>query len=201
MELSKKFINILVVTIVVSIFAIGCGSSNDDLGDGFKSKETTTTKTTVPSKTPRKDQPCSLLSTENAAAILGTTVEKLGKPESSEPDKDILRCRYGAISDDNKLYLVLNIYIYKTQSSFSLIKKLNKATNIETNIDEGFYYDKTTTKQSERYVAARKGSIRIAVSSSIATIDPKVDLAKDQIQLPDINSLANTLGNVIAKLE
>ena len=185
----------LVCVALVSILAAGCSDNT-----GFKTTKTQATQTTKPSKTPTLSQPCSLLSAQTAASILGTTIKKLGNPESSEPDESTLRCRYSTTSDDGKLYLVLNVYVYQKQSAFELVKKVNKGKDIETSVDEGYYFDKTTSLQSERFVGARKSKTRIAVSASIAVIDPGEKLIAKQKTLPDVGILATQVGIILSKV-
>lgn len=187
------FLAVLTV-LLIAILANSCGNDND----GFESSQTSSTKDTLPSKTPTIEQPCSLITIETAASILGTTIEKLEKPESSQPDKETLRCRYSAISDDQKLFLVLNVYVYKTQSSYDLIEKANKGKKIETTVDEGFYFDRTNNLEIERFVAAREGKSRVAVSSSIAVVQPEDKISDFQFVLPGLDVLATQLGLILS---
>lgn len=195
-----KNATLIVFLFLLPVAALSSCSDDKDRGDGFRVTETKTTAETKPSKEPTLTQPCSLLSKAQAAEILGTTEEKLGDPESSTPADDTLRCRYDAISDDQKLYLVLNVYVYETQKAYDQVKKVNKGTDIETSVDEGFYYDLTSSRESERLVAARDGKSRVAVSSSIAVINADDELTPDQITLPSVNSLASQLGIILSKV-
>lgn len=190
----KSFIPILLLGSLI-FTAVSCSEDK-----GFKKTKTKIAQTTKPSKTPILNQPCSLLTLETAASILGTTTKKLGSPESSEPDSSTLRCRYAATSDDGKLFLVLNVYVYEKQSAYDLVKKVNKGKEIETSVDEGFYFNKTTTLQSERFVAARDGKARIGVSSSIAIINPDEELKAEQIVLPEVDVLSNQVGIILSKV-
>ena len=67
-------------------------------------------------------------------------------------------------------------------------------------VDEGFYFNKTTTLQSERFVAARDGKARIGVSSSIAIINPDEELKAEQIVLPEVDVLSNQVGIILSKV-
>ena len=203
-SVSKTFVYIgisVIVLVFVLIFIFTSCSNKKDLGGGFKSIKTEQTLSTIPSETANISQPCSFLSLKTAASILGTTEKKLGDLESSKPSDGTLRCRYAAISDDKKLFLVLNVYIYEKQSAFDLVKKANKGKTIETSVDEGFYFDKTNNIQSERLVAARDNENRIAISSSIAIVDPKDQLQVQQIILPEVSLLANQLGLMLSKVQ
>lgn len=185
--------------IALLLFASAC-SDGKDRGDGFKSTKTEPTKATTPSKTPTLKQACSLTSVETAASLLGTTTKKLGDPEASEPEVGTLRCRYAATSDDKKFYLVLNIYVYQKQISYDLVEEVNKGKKIETSVDDGFYFIKTTKLESERFVAARRGKDRVGVSASIAVIDPKDELKEEDITLPEISLIATQVGLILSKV-
>lgn len=189
-----------IVVLIVIVAFVSCSGSND-LGGGFKTTKTTETLSTVPSETANISQPCSFLSLKTAASILGTTEKKLGELKSSKPADSTLRCRYAAISDDKKLYLVLNVYIYETQEAFDLVKRVNKGIRIETSVDEGFYFDNTNSIQSERLVAARDRTNRMAISSSIAIINPDDELSAEQIVLPEVSLLAHQLGSMLSKVQ
>ena len=196
---SRRVHSFFIVLICVTVFS-ACSGKGDDKNDGFKVTKTQATTETTPSATPKISQPCSLLSLPAAAEILNVAEAKLGKPESSSTDDGILRCRYAATSDDGELYLVLNVYVYEEQSIYDLVRKANKAQDVETTYDDGFTYDITKFNESERFVAAREGKNRVAISSSISTIAPKTELKPEQITLPDVNVLAVRVGRILFDL-
>jgi|GEM_PF-3812738 len=203
-RLSKTYISLgifILGLVLMAVFIFNSCTGPEDLGGGFKSTKTQQTLSTLPSEEANISQPCSFLSLKTAASILGTTEKKLGELKSSKPSKDTLRCRYAAISDDKTLFLVLNVYIYESQDAFDLVKTANKGKDIETSVDEGFYFDKTNLLQSERLVAARDGNNRFAISSSIAVINPQDQLKPEQIILPDVGLLATQLGLMLSKVQ
>ncbi len=186
----------IVVLCVVSI----SGCSSDKKNDGFETTKTDPTVATEPSDAKTISQPCSLITLETASTILNTPQQTLGEPESSEPSLGTLRCRYGATSQDGELFLVLNVYVFTTQEAYDLVKKVNKGEEIETSFDAGFTFDKTTTTESEIFVAAIDGTNRVGVSASIATTKANTPLEPSQINLPDINDLANQVGVILYEL-
>lgn len=184
---------------VVAVLISGC-SDGKDRGDGFRSTKTEPTTSTTLSKTPTLKQPCSLISAQTAASILGLDTNNLGEPESSTPEVGTLRCRYNSTSEDKKLFLTLNIYVYEKQVSYDLVEQVNNGKKIETSVDDGFYYIKTTKLQSERFVGARNGKNRIGVSASIAIINPGEELTSEQTVLPEIDVIATQVGLILSKV-
>lgn len=194
-----KILFIAVIFCLVLVLVLGC-SDDKDLGDGFRSTKTEPTTSTTLSKTPTLKQPCSLVSSKTAASILGVETDELDDPESSTPEVGTLRCRYSTTSDDKRLFVALNIYVYEKQISYDLVKQVNKGKKIETSVDEGFYYVKTTKLESERFVAARSGKNRIGVSASIAITNPGEELTSEQINLPEIDVIATQVGLILSKV-
>lgn len=184
----------------VLIFGLVSCSDSNDRGDGFKSTQTKKKTTTTISKKPILSQPCSLLSVEQASELMQASQDQIEEPESSKPDQKVLRCRYATTTEDQKRYVILNIYVYKDQASFDQVREINKAKPVETTVDEGFYFEKNTIREAERFVAARQGDTRIAVSSTISVINPDDELSAGQITLPTTQELALQLSNILEKL-
>jgi hypothetical protein len=188
-----RCLKIAAIFICIACFLVACSKDK-----GFKESKSTTT-TTLPSSTPTLKQPCSLMSVDKAAKTLNISAKKIDHPESSGA-RHTLRCKYAAISDDEKLYLTLNIYIYATQDAFDQVRHDNQASSIESNVDEAFSYTTQNSRQAERLVAARQGNKRIGVSASIAVINSQDKLSNSQITLPSNNDLAVQVGLLLASV-
>lgn len=169
-------------------------------GDDFKKVETSSTEATVPSRTPTLKQPCSLMTPTIAALTLNIAEKNLDPADGTPVSEEILRCKYSALSDDNELYIVLNIYVYKTQEAFDKVKEANKGKKITTEVDGGFSYVRSNKREVEYFVGAYKGRNRVGVSASIGVTDPEGSLTEDQIALPTLDTLATQVGKILAKV-
>lgn len=190
---------IVVVILIVIVFTFkACSDDSKDLGDGFKSTNSSKTKTTKPSSKANLDQPCSLLKKVEATKLLGSDVET---GTSEDIDKNTLRCRFDSVTADGKFFININVYIFKTKDAYNNLKISNNGTKIETNVDDGFYAVREKSLEIERIVAVADGEKRIAISASVASIQPNVAVsANEQTIIPDGSKLAEYAGNIMAKL-
>lgn len=192
-------IGILILVLFIVVFAFkACTDDGKDLGDGFKETNASKTKTTKPSSKPNLDQPCSMLKKSEATALLGSEVET---GTNEDTDKNTLRCRFDAVTSDGKFFLNINVYVFKNKDAYNTLKISNNGIKIETNVDDGFYAVREKSLEVERIVAVADGNKRIAVSASVASINPgaKITLA-EQTFIPDGATLATYAGKIMAKL-
>lgn len=190
----KSYLLLLAISLSFSFLFSACGGD-----DGFKTVKTQPTQSTVPSSTPNKDQPCSLISKDKAAKMLGIEAEKIDPPDVNE-SSDILRCRYSTLSDDNTKFISINAYIFKTQEAFDRTKKANKGTSIGTDVKSGFSYVRVNDKESERFVGVNKDNTFIGLSASVSLTSAEGELNVNDIKLPSLNDLATQVGVIISKL-
>lgn len=200
----KKFIFAILAVVFVFLLILFLGKASrpdgKDRGDGFRITQTSQVQQTKPSSTPVYEQPCSLVNKDEASKLLMVPTKKLEEPESSQPDTGTLRCRFAATSDDGKLYLVLNIYVFTKQSDYNLIREAHRGKEISTTLDDGFYYQITTTRQSENFVAVRDGNQRLGISASIAVINGNDKLQDFSYTLTDTSALATQLSKIHVEL-
>lgn len=193
MKILRNFL--VVIPIIIALCLTACGDNNES----FKSVKTEPTQSTVPSSEPNLDQPCSLVDAQTAATLLKVPLEKINEPDVTEGN-DFLKCRYDALSDDNELFIAFNIYIFKSKDAFDRVNSANDGKSINTELDGGFSYIRANKRESERFVGAYQGDIRIGISASIALTQPKGELKSEQIILPSLEELATQVGLVISKL-
>ncbi len=193
---------IVAVVIVFLVFAViylfSSSDDSEDLGSGFKKSKTTATRITVPSKKPKIDQPCSLITKSAAGELLGAEVKD---GVNADLNENTLRCRFDAVTTDGKFLLNINVYVFEDQKSYDALKAGNNGVEIETNVDDGFYAVRKNDIEIERIVAVRSKNTRIAVSASMATISPKDKLLEDNLAIPDSNAIAVSVGNLMAKVK
>lgn len=180
--------------IVLGMIIFGGGNSDSD----FSPTKTEVIKTTIPSASPNIDQPCSLLSSAEASALLGATVED---GENADIDDDTLRCRFDATTPDGNYFLNVNVYVFKTKKSYDALYVANNGIKIDTNVDDGFYAVRQKTLETERIVAVISADKRVAVSASMAAIQSNQTLTEEQLLIPDANTLAQYAGDIMAKLK
>lgn len=197
-RLSIDILIVVIVLIVVVLIFRACSNDSKDLGNGFKSTDSSQTKTTKPSSKANIDQPCSLLSKAEASKLLGKEV-KTGTSE--DVDKNTLRCRFDSLSADGKFFININVYVFKTKEAYENLRISNNGVTIETNVDGGFYAVREKDLETERIVAVVDGKNRIGLSASIASIEPNVKISpSEQSQIPDGSQLAEYAGKMMAKL-
>lgn len=192
-QIATAIVIILILILLVFLFS----GDDKDAGGGFRKTTTPQTKTTKPSSTPSIKQPCSLLSKEEATTLLG---EEVDEGVNADIDKDTLRCRFDNTTSDGKYFLNINVYVFKTQKAYVSLKQANSGTEIETNVDDGFYAVRAKTQETERIIAIVSGDNRIAISASMALVQANGTLTEEELTIPDASRLAQYAGNIMAKL-
>lgn len=190
-----KRLLLLSVSLVV---LVSLGACSDD--DGFTKTETSSTASTVPSATPNLDQPCSLLARDSAGALVSIPPEDLEDAQSSEIGEATLRCKYSSLSNDKETLTDVSVYVYKSAEPYNTIREANKGQELDTEFNSGFYYERSTPRELERYIAVTAGDNRLALSVSTARVMPNTELTEDQKNLPSIEELTSQLNQIVSSI-
>ena len=196
----KKILFSVSLILITSFSLISCSSDKKEDDGGFKVSKSETTQSTVPSKVPNTKQPCSLLNVSTAATLLNIVETKFNAPDVDNNDSQS-RCKYGSLSENQDIFSVVNVYVYKSQSAYDRAKEANDGKKIETELDDAYSYVRANQREVEYFVAARQGNKRIAISASVALTSPEGTITKEQVNLPDLNKLATELGKIFASVK
>jgi hypothetical protein len=194
---SVQIIAGLIILLLIGLAVFAFSGDDNDVGDGFTKTTTPVTKTTKPSSDPTIKQPCSLLTKNEASALLGQDVKD---GVNADIDDNTLRCRFDGISSDAKYFFNVNVYVLKTQKAYDVLKVANNGIKIETNVDDGFYAERSKTQETERVIAIISGEKRVAISVSMALVIAGGLLTQEELTLPDASELALYAGNIMAKI-
>ncbi len=176
--------------------ARSCG----DLGDGFRETDAPSTTSTIPSATPNLDQPCSLISIDEAAEIIGVDAESLDPLQNSEVGNSTLRCRFSSLTEDKSHFVSFNVFIYKDFSEYNRLRDLPASSAIQGDFDSGFNLERMPSTELDRLVGAQVDDVRLAVSSNLAVVKPDAVLDESQYEVLDFGQLQAIIESIFQKL-